>query len=142
MTRTGRIVMALVGSILGFLLLLVAAGAWWWKTHSSELFAAGGTARVEGSAYAAETDLNGCVDHALLRSDACDDLECQIANNIFLQACLDAAMPMAEFCRDVPPLDDFMQSAMWRAEMCAEGQRHSTLCQSLMGQIQEYCEDQ
>ncbi len=141
MTRTGRIVFALVASILAFLLLLGAAGAWWWKNHSSELFAAGDAAFVEGSNFGAAADSNGCVHEAFLRFDACEDFGCQVANNVFLQACLNAATPTAEFCRDVP-LDDFMRSVTWRAEMCVEGRRQGTLCQSLVGQIQEYCEQQ
>ena len=142
MTRTERIVFALVASILAFLLLLGAAGAWWWKNHSSELFAAGDAALVEGSNFGAAADSNECVHEAFLRFDACEDFGCQVANNIFLQACLNAATPTAEFCRDVPPLDDIMRSATWRAEMCVEGRRLGTLCQSLVGQIQEYCEEQ
>ena len=141
MTRTGRIVFALVASILAFLLLLGAAGAWWWKNHSSELFAAGDAALVEGSNFGAAADSNGCVHEAFLRFDACEDFGCQVANKIFLQACLNAATPTAGFCRDVP-LDDFLRSATWRAEMCAEGRRRGTLCQSLVGQIQDYCEEQ
>lgn len=141
MTRTGRIVMALVGSILAFLLLLVAAGAWWWTNHRSELVAAGETAQAEGSSFGATTDLNGCVQQALLRFDACENFGCQIANNIFIQACLRAAAPTAEFCLDVPPLDDLMRSVTWRAEMCMQGGRSGTFCGELMGRVQDYCDE-
>ena len=140
MTRTGRIVMALVGSILAFLLVLAAMGAWWWTAHRSDLQQDAQIATSEGMRFGETSNEAGCLDQALMRYDACQNFSCQLGNNLFLSACLETASSSSEFCIGVPTKDELLQTALWRQQVCAQRDRPGSFCQALMNQVQAHCQ--
>lgn len=139
MTRTGRIVIALVGSTLAFLLVLAAMGAWWWTAHRGDLQQDAQMAASEGMRFGETTNEADCLDQALIRHDSCENFSCQVSNNLFLGACLEAASSASEFCIGVPAKDELMQTALWRQEMCTQRDRPGSFCQALMNQVQAHC---
>lgn len=140
MTRTGRIVIALVASVLAFLLLMAAMGAWWWMAHRGDLEEDAQIAASEGMRFGEGTTETGCLEQALLRHDACENFSCQVGNSLFLSSCLKTAAPSSEFCIDVPAKDELMQTALWRQQTCTNLDRPGSFCQALMNQVQAHCQ--
>ncbi len=140
MTRTGRIVIALMSSVLAFLLLMAAIGAWWWQTHRGDLERDAQIAASEGMRFGGTSNETGCLEQALLRHDACQNFSCQVGNNLFLSTCLKTAGPSSGFCIDVPARDELMQTALWRRKTCTEVDRPDSFCQALLNQVQAHCQ--
>jgi len=64
-----------------------------------------------------------------------------IANNLFLNGCLESSRPTAGFCEGVPRGGEFRATIEWQAEQCREANfENNNLCGQIFQQVQQHCE--
>lgn len=135
-----KVVLAVFGVSL-VLCLAASAGAYWWFDRNKDaLKASGDGAKKEGKAFAYHADAEGCVDEGLRRLGLASGIIDQAVNNIFLEACLEAAVQPAKFCDDVPALNEYVAGATWAVERCAsKGHGQDKDCGRMMQVVQKHC---
>jgi hypothetical protein len=135
-----KVVLAVFG--VAFVLCLAAsAGAYWWFDRNKDaLKASGEAAKKEGKAFAYRADAEGCVDEGLRRLGLASGIVDQAVNNLFVEACLEAAAQPPKFCDGVPTIDQYVVSATWAVERCtAKGYAQDQVCARLMQVVQKHC---
>ncbi len=86
-----KVVLSVFGVLLFLCLSCGGAGYLWVDQNKDRIKSSGDAAKKEGLAFAATADAGGCVDEALRRLTVKSGIIDQALNNIFLQACLEAA---------------------------------------------------
>jgi hypothetical protein len=126
-----------------FVLLALAAGVGgylWFKHNKVALMENAKTVIEEGKRFGAETDNNGCLAEAVARIKEKGGFKNQIKIDLFLRGCLDASKSSPDFCNEVPPDDEIMQSVAWRLEMSRKYNLDGTKA-NLLQSVQKYCDE-
>ncbi len=78
--------------------------------------------QAAGSEFGREHDAQACIDEGVRRHTVTIDPITHVAESSFVQTCLMAAKPNAEFCRDVPEFDFINQApaVAWADSKCNE----------------------
>ncbi|HEV2913696.1 MAG TPA: hypothetical protein VGX92_10495 [Pyrinomonadaceae bacterium] len=118
----------------------VGLGAYWFTKHKDELLKSAQSARAEGVELGRKTDNQGCLSEALRRHREHPGFSDAIANNLFLNGCLDASRPTTGFCDGVPRSTEFIESTRWAVRKCTEENLSDSYCGQIFTQVQKYCD--
>lgn len=127
------LVLLLVVSIAGF-------GVYWWTQHGQGMIERAQNARNEGQEFGRQTDNAGCLNEALTRHRARPNFSDAIANNLFLNGCLETSRRTPGFCDGVPRADEFQATINWQLQRCREANLQDNYCGQIFQQVQRHCE--
>ena len=134
-----KIFLIVVGAIVLLVALLIGGFAWWLSSNRDELKAMGDRAKAEATEFSRGRNGEACLAEGLRQLGACDGLICTVKTRVFLTACLEAAEPSPNLCEGTPASDSIIDSVKWRRNRCAEVHLDTGDCQSLFGEIQDFC---
>lgn len=135
-----KITLALVLFIAAFVGMVVVGGAHWLNDVREEAQAERPLIQAEARAFAEGGSGGACVDEALLRTDECDGLMCQVKVQEFLGVCLAEADPSPGFCEAVPSSSGVMASARWAVEQCTDRGSPERACTRVFRTVQNFCD--
>ena len=144
MSRTAKIVLAVVGGVLAVFAILVLVvilvvrsmgGVQGLADQAEEHLAAG---RDFASSGHAQED---CLSGSLAYTDECRGFSCAIKAQLFAQSCLELAPLTEGLCDEVPDPFEITASAKWQTRTCSElGQPGNSTCQQSVASLQAYCD--
>jgi hypothetical protein len=140
MSRTGRVLLILGGSLIA--LAVVIGGVIWllWTTYGEEYLEAAKATATEGREFGRTTDERGCLQRALARHEAELGISETVSEAVYLIECLDMSRPSPGFCDGVPDRTETVESARWKVSRCEREGFSDRSCQALFGVLQEHCE--
>lgn len=141
MSTTVKILLVLAVCFILSIVAVVGGAVYWWTQHSQEYLDAGRKSYEEGAAFGRMTDSQGCVTEAISRHKANPGFKEAIANNIFFRSCLKNSRLTQGFCEAIPKRTEFIKSAQWQKERCAQAGLSDSYCPQLFAQVQLYCEE-
>ena len=133
----------LIGCAIVFVLAVVFVGgvAWFVKTKGPGLVEGAKSATNDGKAFGTGKRESECVTEAMSQHRTNRSMMGTMSQALWLDACLEASTPEPEFCTGVPLTSEFTKTISWRLAKCNEfGFRGDSACQSLVQQVQIYCE--
>ncbi|MBI2380544.1 MAG: hypothetical protein HYV16_07305 [Gammaproteobacteria bacterium] len=142
MNTAGRVVLLIVGLILGAIVLIGGLGWLWFHNNEQALRQGAEQADAEARRYAQNHEQSECAGEALRRADACADMACRIGNTLFMNTCLSQARSSAELCREVPAPGEILALSRWAVKQCAAAGRESACPAEIYSPIAEYCAGQ
>lgn len=131
-----KLLLAIFGLLLVIVVVLSVVAYKAVQSHAPELKASADKARSEGAAFGAGKQPGDCVDAALERPDR--TFTGQIRTRLFVDACLNAATPSAEFCAAVP--GGIFDTAKWANAECIRRKRAGDqACVAIYTAVSDYC---
>ncbi len=132
----------IIGSLLAVFLLVclvVAAvvGGFAYLVHKfddPELKAKLDKAKADGTEYGKNTDQNGCMEKGFSLSAATDSFD--VSNTYFVNACLHASSPTANFCDGVP----FVFDRKWFEDQCQKVGHNNEPCTTAFIAKRNFCQ--
>ena len=126
------------------LLLLAAAGVFvavrYVSKNTDQWVAKGTEIRDAGLTFGKSKRESDCVAESLNRYRGDRSIMGAIRVRIWLSGCLESSAVEPDFCTNVPPETEIMQSATWRAAVCAQnGMQGDSTCPNLVAEVQTYC---
>ena len=141
MSKTVKIVLIVLGSLLLLMGTCVGGGVWWLSSKAEEIKAGAEEMESEARGFAQVTDSRGCLDEAVRRNIAKTGLMDEVKIGVFLTTCLQHAAPAEGFCDGVPPESEIMASVKWRLAACQESaDPDPQRCSRLMAPVQRHCQ--
>jgi hypothetical protein len=134
-----KIFLIVAGAVVLLVALLIAGFAWWLSSNKDELKAMGDQIKAEATGFGQGRNGEACLAEGLRQLAACDGFMCSAKTRVFLAACLEAAEPSPNLCKGAPSSDSFVDSVKWRRHQCAQVHLDTNDCQSLFGEIQDFC---
>jgi hypothetical protein len=134
-----KIFLIVSGAVVLLVALLIAGFAWWLSSNKDELKAMGDQIKAEATGFGQGRNGEACLAEGLRQLAACDGFMCSAKTRVFLAACLEAAEPSPNLCKGAPSSDSFVDSVKWRRHQCAQVHLDTNDCQSLFGEIQDFC---
>lgn len=141
MSRTVKIVLAV---LLAGVVFIACGAILAWRYidgHRAGWMEAGQTAMHDGARAGAAMDDAGCVDagFAELRKD---DSLAGLKSRLWLKGCLGASRHDGNACKDVPRVEEVLDSVRWMSARCAaRGLNNDRGCQGHAQEFQEHCMD-
>jgi hypothetical protein len=138
MNRTSTIVVITMGVTI---VAGIAGSVWWWKTNAQGMMNAAKGAYEEGKKFGADTDENGCLTEAVKRQKIKDNqgVIASTRGGIILSACLHAAKPSEDFCKDVPTTKNPFEVTAWTLKTCHQHELTDNHCPSVIQQMANHC---
>jgi len=135
---------ALIVAGLGVVTVLALAGGayYWFESNKNDLRNMGLEADQRGRAFGRAKVASDCINEGLRQTDECGELDimCQVKPRLFTKACLDSTDVPTDFCNDVPPTNDIMDSVFFRNARCHDlGRPNSQSCQRFLEVLQNHC---
>lgn len=140
MSKTAKIIIALVVCFLLFVCAVVGFGLYWWSQHRGELLEAGRKHAEQGREFGKKADEQGCLDEAIVRYKGDRGFTGSISSRIFLRSCLEASRPTHGFCDQVPRQSEIIKSARWQLEQAEKAGINDQFGRQLFSQLQQHCE--
>ena len=138
---TGVKVILIIAALILLLVLAVAGfGFYWWTQYGQRMMEGAQTAQSDGREFGRSTDNAGCLNETLTRHRAHSGFSDAIANNLFLNGCLQASRPSAGFCDGVPRVEEVRATIEWHLERCRQANLQDSYCNQIFQQVQQYCE--
>jgi hypothetical protein len=141
MSRTAKIVLTIVLSLVVIGVAVVGIGVLLWVRHGRDLIEAGSKQYDQGFAFGRQTDEQGCLDQAIARYKADGGIGGSMGAGIFARACWNASRPTPGFCADVPRPLDVIRATRWQAEQSRKAGIDNELGGRIFVQVQNYCAD-
>jgi hypothetical protein len=149
MSRNLKIVLGVVVGSAILVIAIVGVGVSWISHRGKEVVGefvntsleAVDKAAYEGKEFGVNTDQASCIREAFSRQRRINSLTGNIANEFFLESCLEVSQPTAGFCDGVPKRDERLKSLRWQLERCAEVGLKQDRCLKLFRIVQKYCEE-
>lgn len=136
---TWKIVVGVVGALVGLLILLVVGIGVFFTMNQDKLKEAGLRAKAEGAAFGANNTQKACIDKAVSKVDTSGFME-EVVNRLFLSECLNKAQPTADLCTGVPQESSILETASWRVQFCAaSGKEGNQACARVLEAVQDHC---
>jgi hypothetical protein len=129
--------------VVAALLVTCFGGAYYlYNTYGKEAIAQSKMALEEGSAFAVNSDQNGCVSETRVRSASDTTLMGMMTKQMmFLQACLSKSAPTAGFCDSVPIAQEVSKAVEWKKSVCGDMQVTDPRCEVLGGVVASHCQE-
>jgi hypothetical protein len=134
-----KIFLIVVGAIVLLVVLVFGGFAWWLSSNQAELKAEGDQIKAEAAEFAQGRNGEACLAEGVRKLAACDGFMCKVKTRVFLGACLKAAEPSPGLCEGAPPSGNILDSVKWLRHRCAEVDLEGDDCQSLFGELQDFC---
>jgi hypothetical protein len=134
-----KIFLIVAGAVALLVALLIGGFAWWLSSNKDELKTMGDQIKAEATGFGQGRNGEACLAEGLRQLAACDGFMCSAKTRVFLAACLEAAEPSPNLCKGAPSSDSFVDSVKWRRHQCAQVHLDTNDCQSLFGEIQDFC---
>jgi hypothetical protein len=134
-----KIFLIVTGAVVLLVALFIGGFAWWLSSNKDELKAMGDQVKAEATEFGQGGNGEACLAEGLRQLGACDGFMCSVKTRVFLSACLEVAEPSPNLCKGAPSSDSIVDSVKWRLQQCAEVHLDTDDCQSLFGEIQDFC---
>jgi hypothetical protein len=118
----------------------IGIGIYWFSTHGRAFLDQSVQSMAEGRKFGLGTDNQGCVTQTLSRYKKSPGFNSALSTQLFLKGCLPASKETPGFCDTIPRQTEFVKSARWQAEQCAQQSLRDSFCPQIFAQLQTFCE--
>ena len=134
-----KIFLMVTAAVILLVALLIGGFAWWLSSNKDELKAMGDQVKAEAIEFSQGRNGEACLAEGLRQLGACDGFMFKVKTRVFLTACLESAAPSPILCEGAPSSGRILESVQWRLRQCADIPLDTDDCQSLFGELQDFC---
>ncbi len=136
-----KILGIILAVIVGLVLLAVLGGYFWWHSNEEAIKAEIARNTEQGVSFGSTASGGECVDEVIVLSRPCNGISCQIGLRTWLESCLESAEVAPDFCEQVPPGSELLESARWGVTRCQQKGVDNQSCGAVLAQVATWCEE-